>query len=112
MVSGTALAPADSVGAARSDSLASPAIALTREQIDSLSAISSLSVFDRQEAERKARRLAAAEKRAEKEKARQSKLDLKNARWAELEARDSLKAQAKAEKQLQRKRAQTLRKSY
>lgn len=110
MVSGTALAPADSVGVASPDSLASPAISLTREQIDSLSAISSLSVFDRQEAERKARRLAAAEKRAEKEKARQSKLDLKNARWAELEARDSLKAQAKAEKQLQRKRAQTLEK--
>lgn len=110
MVSGIVSAPADSVGAVRPDSLASRAIPLTREQIDSLSAISSLSAFDRQEAERKARRLAAAEMRAEKEKARQAKLDLKNVRWAELDARDSLKAQAKAEKQLQQKRAQTLKK--
>lgn len=84
-------------------------LVLGRRQLDSLAAGTSLSAFDRERAEKKARKAAKDSLRAEKERIRQGKFSVKESEWARLDSLDAAKAKVKAERALKRRRVQTLK---
>ncbi len=102
-------AAADSLAAAKADSLAA---ANALSQKDSLAVADSLAAARADSLAndpKHIRELERAQRKAAREQARKDRAAAKEARWAELDARDAAKAKVKEEKALEKKRKATLK---
>ncbi len=102
-------AAADSLSAARADSLAAANALSQKDSLAVADSLASARADSLANDPKHVREHERAQKKAAREQARKDRAAAKEARWAELDARDAAKAKVKEEKALEKKRKATLK---